>query len=132
MIAALDAGGVDISQLPPADEAEDGDTATDTAASTEGATATAPAPKPAIRQPAAVARPAPAPRPAAAPPPRATARSTATSKDPSKSAMSGSRAAQLAAINAYKAKRTAGTLTEKEARLLRALCRQHGVTDCSN
>ncbi len=126
MIAALDAGGVDISQLPPAEPAASEEQPTDAAVADATTRVAAPAPTPRPARPVAAVRTA-QPTPPAAPrtPPPST-------KDPAQSAMSGSRSAQLAAINAYKAKKAAGTLSDKEARLLRALCRQHGVADCSN
>lgn len=46
-------------------------------------------------------------------------------------ATSGDRNRQLEAIAGLKARVTAGTATERERRMLRALCRQHGFPECA-
>ena len=123
MIAALDAGGIDISELPQADPSSEPMPIEQAPSAYEASQVSTVAARSAAALPAAQT-------PAVAGASRTT-RATATPNDLSKSAMSGNRSAQLAAINAYKAKRAAGTLTQQEARLLRALCRQHGLADCS-
>jgi len=132
MIAALDSGGVDISQLPPAEPAPSNDQPVDSGIDESTDTADAVAAKAAPARPTHATTATHSPRPAATTTSKAPVASTASTRDPAKGAMSGNRSAQLAAINAYKAKRAAGTLSDKEARLLRALCRQHGIADCSD
>ena len=67
--------------------------------------------------------PAPAPKPAAKP----VGRGSTTAK-----ATSGDRSAQIAAKDALKAKVAAGRGTERDKRLLRALCRQYNDASCAN
>ncbi len=128
MIAALDSGGVDISQLPEAEAQPPSPDPRPPTGPVANVNDLAEAEEPESPDP-------PIPPTAAAPASTAarqgTNRRSPTTADPSKAALSGSRSAQLAAINAYRAKKAAGTLTDQEARLLRALCRQHGVPDCS-
>jgi pSer/pThr/pTyr-binding forkhead associated (FHA) protein len=72
----------------------------------------------------------------AAPPAPATAPKPAQPRSPGGSATekatSGDRAAQIAAKDALKAKVASGRASEREKRVLRALCRQFGDPSCAN
>lgn len=119
----LDSGGVDVSELPRA---------TQVAASTpevQSADDEPPSPRT-----AAVA--AASPRPTVARPTTATTAAAATPKTTTSpqgkvNALAGDRATQLQTISTLKAKKTAGTASAKDLRILRALCRQHGDPSCS-
>ena len=136
LIAELDGGEVDISQLPQADSTDEPTpSASDSAAEPAAAAPPTPSPPPPTpvaeaprRQPAAPAthtvQPQRPPSSSQSPPPSTrNVRSDALSRD---------RNAQLRAIAALKAKKSAGTISDQERRLLRALCRQHGDASCAN
>ncbi len=119
----LDSGGVDVSELPRA-----------TSAVAAAAPATATLNRTGSAAPVMGRSATPA-----TPPPVATAEPTAeaTEKPPASSggrtsATAGDRATQLRTIAALKAKKSANLATEKDLRILRALCRQHNDASCSN
>ncbi len=118
----LDSEGVDVSELPRATS-----TVTATPMATT-VTRTASAALVAARSPAPTATPHAA---AAEPTPVVTERPPANSGGKS-SATAGDRATQLRTIAALKAKKAANQASEKDLRVLRALCRQHNDASCSN
>lgn len=118
----LDSEGVDVSELPRA-------TSTVTASpATATATRTATAALVAARGPLPASPPV-AVTPAATP---ETTEKPPTSSGGKSSATAGDRATQLRTIAALKAKKSANQATEKDLRVLRALCRQHNDSSCSN
>jgi len=118
----LDSGGVDVSELPRATSAVAAAPATTTGARTASAALVA-------------TRSA---NPTTPPPVAAAEQTTETTEKPpastggKSSATAGDRATQLRTIAALKAKKSANLATEKDLRVLRALCRQHNDASCSN
>ncbi len=140
-LAQLSAEGVDIDELPPVkrvaakNKDEDDEKPPPAPGQEEAATQPESAEPPPPRKRASVAKtetddpygeepePAPAPKPAAKPPSGGSTTAKATSGD---------RSAQIAAKDALKAKVASGRGTDRDKRLLRALCRQYNDASCAN
>jgi pSer/pThr/pTyr-binding forkhead associated (FHA) protein len=121
---SLDSGGVDVSELPravsPPVTSHSGTSTAHATSATFVATRSA--------TPTSTAADASDDTPPPAPTPE---RTGGVSVDRS-SATAGDRATQLRTIAALKAKKAANTATDKDLRILRALCRQHNDPSCSN
>ena len=132
-IATLSGGGLDVSELPSMKEpskaarpppAPGDEDAEHRPAAVAGKPKKAAAPATEDDDPYAEVGAQPAPAPAPAPKP---ASGTTTDK-----ATSGDRSAQIAAKDALKAKVNSGRGTDRDKRLLRALCRQYNDPSCAN
>ncbi|MBN2193163.1 MAG: FHA domain-containing protein [Polyangiaceae bacterium] len=125
-LSALDSGSVDVNELPPATSS----VAAEPSASGVPTPTPLAAPFPMPRRTASLPGTSPSP---VGPPQRTVfdAVPTTTSRSgESSGATAGDRASQLRTIAALKAKKLAKTATEKDLRVLRALCRQHNDTSC--